>query len=129
MYLFIRRVIKLIVVLIEVYHCVNYIQNFTPHPAVKVSSIWRGNCWGLSVWILANLTTYHIFCTHCTVFLEYADMEYECIIYLSKTVLFILYLLPIDFIGCLWLQKYVHRISELCLSFLYCLQVSQPSMT
>jgi len=44
LYLFIRRMIKPIVVIIEVYHFVNYIQNFTLHPAVKVNSIWRGNC-------------------------------------------------------------------------------------
>jgi len=61
---------------------------------------------GTSVWILANSATDHIFCVHCTV-LEYADMEYERVIYLSETVLFILYMLLIDFIGCLWLQKYV----------------------
>ena len=72
------------------------------------------------MWILANSTTDHIVCIHCTVFLEYADMEYECVIYLSKAVLFILYMLPIDFIGCLLLQKYVHKIFELCLSSEIC---------
>jgi len=30
----------------------NYLQNFIQHPAAKVNSIWRRNCWGLSVWIL-----------------------------------------------------------------------------
>jgi hypothetical protein len=66
------------------YHFVTYLLNFTLHPAVKVNSIWRGNCWGSSVWILANLTTDHIFCARCPVFLEYADMEYMSVSYICQ---------------------------------------------
>jgi hypothetical protein len=30
---------------------VNYVQNFTQHPAVKFNSICRGKYWGSSIWI------------------------------------------------------------------------------
>jgi hypothetical protein len=43
---------KQIVVIIEAYHFVNYVQNFIQHPSVKVNSIIRGNYWVSSVWIL-----------------------------------------------------------------------------
>jgi hypothetical protein len=39
LYLFIRKVIKQIVVIIEGYQFVSYVQNFIQHPAVKVNSI------------------------------------------------------------------------------------------
>jgi len=39
LYLFIRKVIKQIVLIIERYHFVSYVQNFIQHPAVKVNSI------------------------------------------------------------------------------------------
>jgi len=51
LYLFIRRAIKQIVVIIEAYNFVKNIQNFIQHPAVKVNSIRRGNYWELSLWI------------------------------------------------------------------------------
>jgi len=40
LYLYIR-VIKQIVVIIEAYHCINCIQNFTQQPSVKVNSTYK----------------------------------------------------------------------------------------
>jgi hypothetical protein len=58
LYLFIRRAIKHIVVIIEAYQFVNYIQNFIQHPAVKVNSIHKGNHWGSSIWISMHQVNY-----------------------------------------------------------------------
>jgi hypothetical protein len=46
LYISIRSAIKQIVVIIGAYHFTNYVQNIIPHPAVKVSSICKGNVWG-----------------------------------------------------------------------------------
>jgi len=46
LYLFIRRAIKQIVVIVEVYHFAIYVQSFNQHPAIKVNSICGGNYWG-----------------------------------------------------------------------------------
>jgi len=43
LYLFMRRVLKQIVVIIEHITFVNYIQNFIQHPAIRVNSICRGS--------------------------------------------------------------------------------------
>jgi hypothetical protein len=43
---------KQIVEFIEAYHFVNYVQNVILHLSVKVNSIFRGNYWVSSVWIL-----------------------------------------------------------------------------
>ena len=48
-YLFIRRVMQRIVVIIEAYHFFKYVRNFIQHPADKDNFICRGNYWGLSV--------------------------------------------------------------------------------
>jgi len=58
LYLFIRRVIKQIVVILRHITFANYIQNVIQHLAVKVNSICRGNYWGSSVWILMQQITY-----------------------------------------------------------------------
>jgi len=50
-YLFIRRVIKQIVVITGHITFVNYAQSFIQHPAVKGNSTCRGNYWGSSLWI------------------------------------------------------------------------------
>jgi len=42
LYLFIRRIIKQIIVLILAYHVVSYLQNFIKYSAVKFESICRG---------------------------------------------------------------------------------------
>ena len=60
MYLFIRRVIKKIVI-IEAYQFCHICTNFIQRPAVKVNFIYRGNYWGSSTWISmqqVNLLTY-----------------------------------------------------------------------
>jgi hypothetical protein len=48
------------------YTFAKYIQNFIPHPAVKVNSVCRGNYWGSSLWILTQQVNYtdHIFWIH-----------------------------------------------------------------
>jgi hypothetical protein len=51
-YLFVRRVTKQIVVIIEDYQFCWLHTNFNQHPAVKANSIRRGNYWGSSMWIL-----------------------------------------------------------------------------
>ena len=51
LYLFIRRVIKQIVVIIEAFHFCQAVQNFIHHPAIKASYKDRGNYWGSSIWI------------------------------------------------------------------------------
>jgi len=58
LYLFIRRAIKQIVLIIEAYHFCLLHTNFIHHPAVKVNSICRGNYWGSSVWILTQQVNY-----------------------------------------------------------------------
>jgi hypothetical protein len=52
LYLFIRRVIKQNVVIIEVYHFSQLHTKFYPKPTVKVNSICSGNYCGSSVLIL-----------------------------------------------------------------------------
>ena len=54
LYLFIRREIKQILVIIGAYHFGSYVQHFIQHPAVKVNSICRGNYWGSSMRILTQ---------------------------------------------------------------------------
>jgi hypothetical protein len=49
-YQFIRRVIKLTVVIIVGYHC--YQLHTKLYPPLKVKSICRQNIWGPSVWVL-----------------------------------------------------------------------------
>jgi len=46
-----RRMMKQIVVIIERYYFVNYIQNCSQHPAVKFNPIFRGNYRVSSMWI------------------------------------------------------------------------------
>jgi hypothetical protein len=58
LYLFIRRVKKQILVIIEAYHFCHYIQNVIQHPGVKVNSICRGNYLGSSVWISMQQVNY-----------------------------------------------------------------------
>ena len=48
-YLFIKREMQRIAVIIEAYNFFKYIQNFIQRPAIKVNFICRGNYWGLSV--------------------------------------------------------------------------------
>ena len=50
-YLFIGRVIKQTVIIIEHVTFASYIQNFIQHHTVKFNPIGRGNNWGSSVWI------------------------------------------------------------------------------
>jgi hypothetical protein len=45
LYVAIRRVLKQILVIIEAYYFVNYIQSLIRHIAIKVNSIHRGNYW------------------------------------------------------------------------------------
>jgi hypothetical protein len=61
LYLFIRSVIKQIVVIMEAHHFVIYIQNFTQHSAVKVNSICRGNYLGPWMWISTQKVSYWSF--------------------------------------------------------------------
>jgi hypothetical protein len=42
-YLFMRRAIQQILVIIEAHHFVNYVQIIIQHPAIKLNSICRGN--------------------------------------------------------------------------------------
>jgi hypothetical protein len=53
LYLSIRRPIKQAAVITQPHHFVNYVQKFIQHTAAKVSSIWRGNYWGSSMWFWA----------------------------------------------------------------------------
>jgi len=64
LYLPVRRVIKQIVVIIEAFSFFSYLQNFIQNPAVKVHSIWRGNYWGSSVWILTQQVSYWSYILH-----------------------------------------------------------------
>ena len=57
LYLSIRKAIKQVTIIGE-YQFANYIQNFTQHPALKVTSIHRGNYWGPPVWILMQQVNY-----------------------------------------------------------------------
>jgi len=56
-------VIKQVVIIIEAYHFVNYVQNFIQHPAVKVNSICRENYWG-SEWITMQQVNYWSYILH-----------------------------------------------------------------
>jgi hypothetical protein len=58
LYIFIRRAIKQIVVIIEAHNSANYIQNFTQHPTVNGNSICRINYWGSSVWFSTQQGNY-----------------------------------------------------------------------
>jgi len=58
LYPFIRMMIKQIVVIIEAYHFIRYLQNFIQCPAVKVNSMCRGKCWGSSMWISTQQVIY-----------------------------------------------------------------------
>jgi len=42
----------------------NYVQNFIQHPAVKLNSIFRGNYWGSSMWILMQQVNYWSYFLH-----------------------------------------------------------------
>jgi len=46
------------VVTAEAYQFASYVQNFIQHPTVKAKSVWRGNYWGSSVWILMQQINY-----------------------------------------------------------------------
>jgi len=60
LYLFIRKVIKQIVIIITAYHFANYEQN----SAVKVNSLCRGNYWRSSVWISKQQLNYWPYILH-----------------------------------------------------------------
>ena len=62
-----RRAIKQTVVILEAYHCVNNVQNFIQLVAVEANSIFRGNCWGSSMWISTQKINYFIY----SAFLKY----------------------------------------------------------
>jgi hypothetical protein len=65
LYLFIRRAIKQIVVIIEAYHfCQTRTKFFPTFPAVKVNSICSGNYWGLSMWISTRQANYWSYILH-----------------------------------------------------------------
>ena len=62
-YLWIRRGIKLIVVIIEPYHFCQT-QSFIQHPAVKVNSICGRNYWGSSMWLSTQQVNYWSYILH-----------------------------------------------------------------
>jgi len=63
LYLFIRRAIKQIVVIIEAYQFCQLHTKFFQYPAEKVNSICRGNYLGSSMWIRRKgSTTDILFC-------------------------------------------------------------------
>ena len=60
LYLFIRRVTKQIVVIVQAHNFVTH----TQHPVVKVNSICSGNYWGSSVWISTQQVNYVSYYLH-----------------------------------------------------------------
>jgi hypothetical protein len=63
LYLFMRRVIKQIVVIIEAYHFCQ-LQNFIQCAAVKVNSVCRGYYWESSMWIAKQQVKYRSHILH-----------------------------------------------------------------
>ena len=64
LYLSTLFMIKQIAVILEAYHPVNYVGNFTQHHPVKVNSRYRGNYWGSSMWTSMQRVNYWSYILH-----------------------------------------------------------------
>ena len=82
LYLFIRKVIKQIVVITGHITFVNYAQNCIQHPAVKLNSICTWNYWGSSVWITTQQVKYWTHICIRQILEKNANTLKQCISYL-----------------------------------------------